>query len=521
MRLVETWNIAKPAVVSRRGLVASQHYEASAAGADVLAQGGNAVDAAVAAGLAVGVVEPWMSGPGGCGFMTVLDGNSGACHAVDFATAAPATLDVGDYPLAETGEADDDLFGWPRVQDDRNVEGPLSIAVPTQIAGLAAALARFGTLPWAEAMAPAVALARRGLKLDWHATLRIALEARSLARYPGSRDLFLPGGLPPVGSDTADLATLRNERGLSTLERLRDAGASDFYRGDLAREIARDMDEIGARVTAADLAAYRPHILPARSGRYRGATVHVPPGPGAGPSLLDALARLEAAWRPGAARGAPDLAAYEACGEALFAAWRHRLATMGGDGGESCTTHVTAVDATGTMAALTQTLLSAFGSRVTLARTGFLANNGIMWFDPRPGGPNAMAPGRRPLSNMCPAAVTGAPGGDFALGASGGRRIFPAIMQLISFVVDHGMTLEDAFHTPRIDVSGADLVTLDDRLDPAIAAALAARWRTVALPPSPLSPFACPNAVRATGDGEGALQGCAFVSSPWAAVAAA
>ncbi len=519
MRLVETWQIAKPALASRRGLVASQHYEASSAGAEVLAAGGNAVDAAVAAGLAIGVVEPWMSGPGGCGYMTLLDGESGACHAVDFATLAPATLNVADYPLEQAGEADDDLFGWPRVKDDRNIEGPLSIAVPTQIAGLAAALERFGTLPWAEAMAPAVALARRGLKLDWHATLRIALEARGLARYPGSRDLFLPGGLPPVSTDSARLATLKNPRLTATLERLRDAGPADFYRGDLARDIARDLAEIGARVTAADLAAYRARILPAQSGRYRGATVHVPPGLNAGPALLDALSRLEAAW--GAAQGGtgPDLAAYRAYGEALFATYRQRLAGAGAGAGESCTTHVTAVDAKGTMVALTQTLLSAFGSRVTLPRTGFLANNGIMWFDPRPGGANAMAPRRRPLSNMCPAAVTGAPGGDFALGASGGRRIFPAIFQLISFMVDHGMSLEEAFHTPRLDVSGAESVTLDDRLDPAIAAALAARWPTVALPPSPLSPFACPNAVRLVAGGW--RQGCAFVSSPWAGVAAA
>ena len=206
-----------------------------------------------------------------------------------------------------------------------------------------------------------------------------------------------------------------------------------------------------------------------------------------------------------------------AYGAALFDAYRHRLATMGEGGGDGCTTHITAVDARGNMAALTQTLLSVFGSRVMLPGIGFLMNNGIMWFDPRPGGPNAMAPGRRPLSNMCPAIVTGAPGGTFALGASGGRRILPAVFQLVSFLTDYAMTLEDAFHTPRIDVSGSDLVTVDQRLDPAARSTLAERWTTAALSPSVVSAFACPNAVQDKGD---VRHGCAFVQSPWAGVAA-
>ena len=169
------------------------------------------------------------------------------------------------------------------------------------------------------------------------------------------------------------------------------------------------------------------------------------------------------------------------------------------------------------MAALTQTLLSVFGSRVMLPNVGFLMNNGVMWFDPRPGGPNAMKPGGRPLSNMCPAVVTGAPGGDFALGASGGRRILPAVFQLVSFLADFPMTLDEAFRAPRIDVGGSGLVTVDPRLDGRIRAALAERWRTVELPPSPMSPYACPNAVRDKGYER---HGCAFVASPWAAVAA-
>ena len=113
--------------------------------------------------------------------------------------------------------------------------------------------------------------------------------------------------------------------------------------------------------------------------------------------------------------------------------------------------------------ALTQTLLSTFGSKLLAPGTGLLLNNGIMWFDPRPGGPNAIAPGRQPLSNMCPA--IGVHGQRrFALGASGGRRILPAVLQVASFLMDFGLGLEEAFHQPRLDVSGPDLVTVDARL---------------------------------------------------------
>ncbi len=511
-RLTETWQVSKPAVVSRGGLVASHHHEASAIGAEVLAAGGNAVDAAVATGLAIGVAEPWMSGIGGCGYMVIYDAESGTCQTVDFGVVAPRRLDPADYPLVAS-DTDDDLFGWPRVEDDRNVQGPLSVAVPGHVAGLALALERFGTLPWDEAIVPAIDLARRGMKVDWYATLRIAVEARGLARYPASKAFFLPDGLPPVSLDPDNLQTLRSDAQVATLERLRVAGPEDFYRGDIAAAIAKDMAAIGGKLQRDDLVAYRASVSPAQTACYRDATVHVPPGLNAGPSLIDALARLEGGWKAGAA---PDGTAYTAYGEALFEAYRHRLATLGEGNGESCTTHLTVVDAKGNMVALTQTLLSVFGSRVLLPSIGFLMNNGIMWFDPRPGGPNGMAPGRRPLSNMCPTVVT-RPGGNFALGASGGRRIFPAVFQLISFLVDHGMSLDEAFHTPRLDVSGASLVSVDARMDAAARQALGERWTTTEIPYA-VSPalFACPNAVHDLGHER---HGCAFVMSPWGEVA--
>ena len=162
---IETWQIRKPAVESPHGMVASQHYEASQAGARILAEGGNAVDAAVAAGIAIGTVEPWMSGLGGGGHMLVYVAAENRAYDVDFGMRAPLEIDPEDYPLV--AGTDSDLFGWPAVVDDRNVVGPYSVAVPGFVAGMATALEQFGTRSWRDSLAPAIALARRGMNVDW------------------------------------------------------------------------------------------------------------------------------------------------------------------------------------------------------------------------------------------------------------------------------------------------------------------------------------------------------------------
>jgi gamma-glutamyltranspeptidase/glutathione hydrolase len=173
------------------------------------------------------------------------------------------------------------------------------------------------------------------------------------------------------------------------------------------------------------------------------------------------------------------------------------------------------------MVALTQTLLSVFGSKVVLPETGILMNNGIMWFDPRPGQPNSLAPGKRPLTNMCPTVVDAGNGLRIAVGASGGRRIMPAVMQLISFLVDFGMSVDDACHQPRLDVSGTPLVTVDARLPAAISDTLA-EGHQVARVQHGVYPalFACPNLV-VHDPNRGINTGGAFVMSPWSKAVAA
>ena len=488
----ERWVVRKPAVSSLCGVVATQHHAASEAGARVLADGGNAVDAAIAASLALATVEPWMSGLGGGGFMLVRPAGEARTHAVSFGMVAPGALDPADYPL--TGEAGADMFGWPAVLEDRNTRGPFAVAVPGQVAGLACARERFGTWGWADLLAPACGLAERGMEVDWHATVAIAASAPELATDAGCAATYLADGLPHAAPWTGEAPRARLGSLAETLRRLAEAGPADFYTGEIARAIGTDMAALGGRLSAADLASYEARVEEVPATRYRDAEVTTAPGLTAGPTLVDVLNRLTASLDPGAPPPSGD--AYVAYAEALQAAYAARLQGMGeGTGAEraSCTSHLGAADRDGTVVALTQTLLSPFGAKVMLPQTGILMNNGIMWFDPRPGGPNSIGPGKRPLSNMCPTVVEFADGRRAALGASGGRRILPAVAQLLSFLADFGMSLDDAAHCPRINVDGSNVVEADARLPAETLAMLEARF-TLAARPQGVHPsaYACP-----------------------------
>ena len=515
--LTEQWQVRKPAVAGTRGVVASQHVVASRIGAAVLAEGGNAVDAAVTAGLAIGTIEPGMSGIGGGGFMQVAPAGEETIHTVDFGMIAPGGLDPADYPVV--GGRGGDLFSWPAVKDDRNVMGYHSMAVPGYVAGVATALERFGSRSWAQVLEPAIASAEAGMEVDWYSNLRIANNARYLARFETSRAVFLPGGLPPGHENVGPRPRLRLGNLAATLKRLAEAGPRDFYDGAIARDIAQDVAEGGGSLSESDLKGYGASVREAVGGRYRDATVHGASGLTAGPTLLDGLARLAARWDGGGG----DREACPAIAASLFEAYDHRLASMGETEGGSeptCTTHITVVDASGTMVALTQTLLSIFGSRVMLPRTGILMNNGVMWFDPEPGRPNSLGLGKRPLTNMCPVVVVRDDGTRFALGASGGRRIMPAILQLVSFLIDRGLSLEDAFHAPRIDVSGGADLLYDPRLDDGTTTALKARFSAVPQEAGLIpTAYACPNGVR-WDPTVGRTEGAAFVMSPLAAAVA-
>jgi gamma-glutamyltranspeptidase/glutathione hydrolase len=511
--LVQNWHVRKPVAVSRGGIIATQNRIAGIAGAEVLASGGNAVDAAVATGFALAAVEPWNSGLGGIGFMLVYLAREKRVHVVGFGPVSPRALDPAAYPLV--GGYTSDLFTWPTVKEDRNVHGPLSIAVPGHVDGLGLALEKFGTLSFADAMRPAIALADRGLAVDWFLTLKVATMARDLARYPTTRDIWLPGGFPPVTAPGAPLGRLSLTGLASTMRRLAEAGRRDFYEGEIAASIVKDVQAMGGDLALDDLRSYRAEILSPLEVKYRDASIALAPGLTAGPTMQQAWRKLEKSRLGGAA---PDAQAFLAYAGILREAYASRLASMGETSDHrdpSTTTHLNVVDRHGNMVALTQTLLSVFGSKVVLPSTGILMNNGIMWFDPRPGAPNSLAPGKKPLTNMCPVIVRREGKPSFAIGASGGRKIFPAVFQISSFLIDYGMSLEAAFHQPRIDASGGETVGADPRLPEEVRAALAAQYPTVEteLVVYPTN-FACPSAVLHD-PRDGANYGMTDVMSPW------
>jgi gamma-glutamyltranspeptidase/glutathione hydrolase len=392
------------------------------------------------------------------------------------------------------------------------------MAVPGQVEGMGLALERFGTKSWMEVLAPAIQIAERGIPVDWYLTLKVATTAVELARYPTTRAVWMPKGLPPVTPAGAPMQYLQLTGLADTLKQLARAGRRDFYEGDIARALVADFQRLGACIDAGDLAAYRARVVEPIETRYRGTDLALAPRLTAGPSMFRVLQGLSK--HELAPSKAPDANAFLAYARELRAAFDERLRTMGDAESPrepTSTSHFNVVDRDGNMVATTQTLLSVFGSRLVLPSTGILMNNGIFWFDPRPGTPNSIGPARRPLTNMCPVLARNGTTPRFAIGGSGGRKIFPAVLQLTSMLLDYGMDLEQAWHTPRIDASGGDAVGMDPRIAPDIRAALQREFQVSAteLLVYPTN-FACPSGVmRDAASGENS--GISDVMSPWSA----
>jgi gamma-glutamyltranspeptidase/glutathione hydrolase len=504
----------KPAVESAGGVVAAQSRDAAAAGARILAAGGHAVDAAVATSLALGATEPWMSGLGGGGFATIWDAKRREIRCLDFGMVAPAALDPKDYPLTGT-PTNEGFFGWPGVVDDRNIMGPHSIATPGVLAGLGLAHKTFGRLPWADLAQPAIALADRGLTLDWYGVVSIAIESKLLAKFDETRKTYLPDDRVPVPFEEGQTTFLRLGRLRETLRQLALDGPDAFYAGEIGRALVKDLGAMGCRLSQQDLTGYQARFIDPVEIAYRDARIYAPSGLTAGPTL----ARVLEAWSRNlrSAKGAPDAEHYRVYATELDQAYRDRLANMGEqkkEPRETCTSHFNVVDKEGNVVAWTQTLLSRFGSFVMSPSTGIVMNNGVMWFDPVPGKPNSIRGGAKPLSNMCPTVAVSDRLGAVGIGASGGRKIMPAVAQVLSFMVDFEMDLDSAFHTPRIDVSGSGVALVDRRLGDAtragIAGAMTAEFTDLA--PYPAQ-FANPSAVQAAPDHK--FRGATDLASAW------
>lgn len=513
--LTRQQKITKQAVRGK-GVVVAQNCRAAEVGAEVLRKGGNAIDAAVATGLAIGALEPWMSGIGGVGFMTLWSAKEGRAWTIDYGPISAGKLDPANYRIVGPGPANP--FAWPDILEQRNEVGYHSIAVPGQVAGMAKALERFGTWRWADVLAPGIDLAERGMELDWYMQVMIANGAEHLAMFPASKAAYLPdGGRVPKNDWQGTKRYLKLGNLADTLKRLAAGGPREFYEGSLARDIAADLQAGGSAISYDDLKAYHARIVEPLSFQHHGVTINVAGGLTAGPTLRRTL---ELAGDHTKGRGTPDAGFYSAIALGMHQAYEERLKTLGEKPTDSCTTHFCAADSQGNMVALTQTLMSLFGSSVMLPRTGITMNNGMLWFDPEPNRPNSIAPGKRPLCNICPIVVAKDGKPWFCIGASGGRRIVPAVTQLSLMMIDRGLDVEAAFHQPRIDVSGVGPIRVNRDLPTAVKQAIAAKLPIVEVANqiAPLG-FANPCCIvrdPATGD----LTGMNEVMSPWAGGAA-
>ena len=507
-----TWRFDRDEATSPLGVVAAKHELAAEAGAEVLREGGNAVDAAVTAGFVAGVVEPFMSGLGGGGFLLAHFPDRDERILVDHPMVAPAAATPSMYALASSGH-DADMFGWHKVEGDANIHGHLAAATPGTVAGLTLALEEFGSVSRQRAFAPAIKHATDGFNVSWHTALMIGLDLALLNRFPATRAIFTNNGYVPTPYP-GWRKPLRQPDLAATLELIAAQGARAFYEGRPALAIAQEMREHGGLLTETDLASYRATIVEPLCGTYRDFEVLTSPPASGGPTVLETLNLMEQADLASLGHNSAEAVHWiaESClqaftdrlallGDPAFvdSPWErlvakqyaaHQAATFAPDKVRSPapalpppiprmnTTHVSAIDRWGNSASLTSTLLGGWGSGVTVPGTGVLLNNGMMWFDPVAGRPNSIAGGKKPLANMAPTIVLQDGRAFLSVGAMGGRRILNALPQIIANVVDYGMGMQAAISAPRIDCS-TGVVQASSRIAPETIAALVRIGHTV------------------------------------------
>jgi gamma-glutamyltranspeptidase/glutathione hydrolase len=486
-----------------RGVVCSNHPLASAAGAEVLLQGGNAVDAAIATLFALTVVEPMMVGVlgGGVAHLRMADGRHSV---VDGLSTAPAAARDGMFPLPEgAGPEARESIGRT------NVVGPLAVAVPGALPAWSHTLATYGTWSLADVVEPAIRLAARGFRVTPYLSEAIGDGAADMLRDADLAARFFVDGAPiPAG------AMLVQGAYADTLRAIAKDGAAALHGGALGALLVEHQAKGGGIITRADLLAAAPIERQPIRADYRGYEVWGPPPPSsAGVHVAQMLNILEGYDVGALGFGTADYAHLLA--EALKIAFADRAvatadpafvhvpveklvakdyatrrrARIRMDRAQDWsadpaltespnTTHVTVADAAGNVIATTQTINSLFGARVAVPGTGLICNNYMLNFEPRRGQALSVAPGKRVYTSMAPMIVTQRGALSWALGQPGGLRIFGSAMQAVINLIDHGMDLQRAVEAPRAWTQGFAL-ELEPAWPAAIADALAARGHRI------------------------------------------
>lgn len=497
----------KQPAVGSRGMVVTNHPLASAAGAEMLAAGGNAFDAAIAAFFALTVVEPMMVGIVGGG-MAHLRFGDGRHTVIDGQVRAPLAATANVFtPISDT------MPDYLETRGRENAVGAKAVAAPGNLAAWCEILERFGTLSLADVMAPAIKHAIRGFRVTPYLNECIADAASDLGQDDEIAKLFLPEGSPIAAGELL----IQGDYG-ETLKTIAQEGPGALYGGAVGRMVAGYMSRAGGLLSMADLEDYSTVEREPIRGTYRGYEIVGPPPPSSGGvHVVQMLNLLEGFDVRGLGFGSAEN--LHLLAEVLKIAFADRKAATADpafvdvpvdrlvskayaderrpaidlsraktwDAGvalpeSSNTTHVTVADSDGNIAAMTQTINSTFGARIAIPETGIIPNNYMYVYDPHPGHALSIAPGKRVTSSMAPVMALKDRRPVLALGLPGGLRIFPSAMQGLMAVIDHGMSLQEAVEAPRLWTQG-QAVELEQGFPEDVRNALAARGHEIDVVP--------------------------------------
>ncbi|MBY0135221.1 gamma-glutamyltransferase [Paracoccus yeei] len=472
-------------VWAENGMVSAQERLAAEIGRDIMAKGGNAVDAGVAVAFALAVTLPRAGNLGGGGFMLVHDAETGRTQAIDYRELAPSGASR-DMFLDDKGEAD----------SDKSLYTGAASGVPGTVAGMRMALDTYGSMPWADVIAPAIRLAEEGIIVTPDLADSLEAEREALMRHPSTAKIFFKEGgagyRPGERLVQADLA--------ATLKKVAAEGPDGFYKGAVAENIARAVQAAGGPMTVEDLAAYKPVLREPVRGSYRGyEIVSMPPPSSGGVHLIQILNTLEG--YPIGALGHNTAETIHLMAEAMKLAYADRSEYLGdpdfvdvpvaaltskdyaaelrgkisaeyatpsamiGPGDlapyeSDQTTHFSVVDKAGNAVSNTYTINLNYGSGLVAEGTGVLMNNEMDDFSAKPGVPNAFGlvggdanavqASKRPLSSMTPTIVLKDGETWLVTGSPGGARIITTVLQVVMNMIDHGMNVAEASTAPRV-----------------------------------------------------------------------
>jgi len=468
------------------GIVSAGKYEASQAGVEIIKKGGNAIDAAVAVGFAIGVCEPNASGIGGGGFMIARMAKTGENIFIDFREVAPKMASSDMWEIDSNGE----------VANHENVIGGKSVGVPGEVAGLMYALEHYGTMTLQEVMGPAIKLAEDGFVVSPLLAGDMKMHLKDLRKYKASAKVYLKDGKPYKAGDI-----LKNPVLAKTLRKIAKEGKDAFYKGEVAESIIQAVKDTNGIMTMEDLANYKVQVRKPVLGNYRGYQIISSPPPSSGGTHVIQILNILENFDIGSMEiNSPEY--LHLFSEIFKICYADRAKYMGDtdytkvplDGLTSkeyakklarkidmnksqqveCddpwlhehkdTTHFSIADKDGNLVAVTKTINHFFGSYVVTDGTGILLNDQMADFSVGFDKPNSVEPYKKPLSSMSPTLILKDGNPLAVLGSPGGDKIISTVTQVISKIIDHNMKIQDAVDSPRISDDTENEILYESRI---------------------------------------------------------